>query len=100
MINDIIFCADDYINNFSTNETKTIIDISDYVYTILIEIHGKKIIYIEYIEQVISEHFLKYNTNYNFIDNTELNSIRVKELEKNLRAFKEVWNGLISVKIP
>jgi len=82
MINDIIFCADDYINNFSTNETKTIIDISDYVYTILIKIHGKKIIYIEYIEQVISEHFLKYNTNYNFIDNTELNSIRVKELVK------------------
>ena len=82
MINDIIYCAEDYINNFTMDETKTIMDITDYVYTMLIEIHGKKIIYIEYIEQVISEYFLEYNINYNFTNNTELNSIRVKELVK------------------
>ena len=93
VIEDIIQCTEDYITYF-IESTTTINEIVDYVYNILIEIYDKKKkIYIEYIEQVISEHYKEYNTKFNFNNNNLLNSERVKQLMKKPQSIQrsEEW---------
>jgi len=78
-IDEIVLCAEDYIEHY---DVKNIDEIVEYVYIIMIELYNKKYIYKEFLEQIISEYFLDYNKNYEFVNDKEKHAKTVMELLK------------------
>jgi len=89
ILNDIIECTTDFIDNCNYSDSYNINMIREYVYSIIYDLYGKtdykKYIYIELIEQIISIHYPHINK----IFDLKRSRTKIKESKKRVEVLQQ-----------